>query len=108
MFISWSVLIARNHGISDLVIGLTIVAIGTSLPEIAASITSVIKGKNDIAIGNIIGSNMFNMLAVLGIPTLIQPAVMLDPEIINRDFLVVLVNQHICYFYSIMLYTHEF
>ena len=82
-----SVLIARNYGISDLVIGLTIVAIGTSLPEIAASITSVIKGKNDIAIGNIIGSNMFNMLAVLGIPTLIQPAKMLDPEIFNRDFL---------------------
>lgn len=86
-----AVLIARNYGISDLVIGLTIVAIGTSLPEIAASITSVIKGKNDIAIGNIIGSNMFNMLAVLGIPTLIQPAKMLDPEIFNRDFLVLFV-----------------
>ena len=80
--------IAKEFGASDLVIGLTIVAIGTSLPETATAITSLIKNKADIAIGNIIGSNMFNMLAVLGIPAFIRPASHIDTEILNRDFLV--------------------
>ena len=80
-----SVNIAQAAGISDLVIGLTIVAIGTSLPELAASITSVLKKEHDIAIGNIIGSNMFNLLVVFGIPGLISPHI-LDPAIIQRDF----------------------
>ena len=80
--------IAKEFGASDLVIGLTIVAIGTSLPETATAITSLIKNKADIAIGNIIGSNMFNMLAVLGIPTFIRPTSHIDTEILNRDFLV--------------------
>jgi len=80
--------IAEEFGASDLVIGLTIVAIGTSLPETATAITSLIKNKADIAIGNIIGSNMFNMLAVLGIPAFIRPASHIDTEILNRDFLV--------------------
>ena len=78
--------IASKFGVSDLVIGLTIVAIGTSLPETATSMTSLIKNKADIAIGNIIGSNMFNMLAVLGIPAFIRPTSQIDAEILNRDF----------------------
>jgi len=78
--------IAKEFDVSDLVVGLTIVAIGTSLPETAASITSLIKNKADIAIGNIIGSNMFNMLAVLGIPAFIRPASQIDAEILYRDF----------------------
>ncbi|MEH6624863.1 MAG: calcium/sodium antiporter [Motiliproteus sp.] len=65
--------IALQLGVSDLVIGLTIVAIGTSLPELAASIASALKGHHDIAIGNVIGSNIFNLLAVLPLPALIQP-----------------------------------
>lgn len=80
-----SVNIAKAAGISDLVIGLTIVAIGTSLPELAASITSVLKKEHDIAIGNIIGSNMFNLLVVFGIPGLMSPHI-LDPAILQRDF----------------------
>ena len=80
-----SVNIAHAAGISDLVIGLTIVAIGTSLPELAASITSVLKKQHDIAIGNIIGSNMFNLLVVFGIPGLITPHI-LDPAVLQRDF----------------------
>lgn len=80
-----SVNIAQAAGISDLVIGLTIVAIGTSLPELAASITSVLKKQHDIAIGNIIGSNMFNLLVVFGIPGLITPHI-LDPAVLQRDF----------------------
>ena len=60
--------IATAFGISDLIIGLTIVALGTSLPELAASIASALKNEHDIAIGNIIGSNMYNLLAVLAVP----------------------------------------
>lgn len=80
-----SVNIAKAAGISDLVIGLTIVAIGTSLPELAASIMSALKKEPDIAIGNIIGSNMFNLLVVFGIPGLMSPH-MVDVAILDRDF----------------------
>jgi cation:H+ antiporter len=76
--------IATVFGISDLVIGLTIVALGTSLPELAASITSALKKEHDIAIGNIIGSNMYNLLAVLAIPGLIAPGPF-DPLVLSRD-----------------------
>ena len=78
--------IAKNFGMSDLVIGLTIVAVGTSLPETATSIMSLIKKKYDIALGNIIGSNMFNMLAVLTIPVLITPIDLLDPDVITVSY----------------------
>lgn len=77
--------IAIAFGISDLVIGLTIVAIGTSLPELAASVASALRGHHDIAIGNIIGSNIFNLLAVLPIPGLIAPLV-IDSEVMTRDY----------------------
>ena len=80
-----SVNIAKAAGISDLVIGLTIVAIGTSLPELAASIVSVLKKEHDMAIGNIIGSNMFNLLVVFGIPGLMSPHI-IDTAILERDF----------------------
>lgn len=77
--------IAEMLGISDLVIGLTIVAIGTSLPELAASIVSALKKEPDIAIGNVVGSNMFNLLAVLGLPGLISP-LSLERIVLTRDF----------------------
>lgn len=77
--------IATSLGISDLIIGLTIVAIGTSLPELAASLAGVFKNEPDIAIGNVLGSNMFNLLVVLGIPGLLSPG--LVPEgLLGRDF----------------------
>ena len=76
--------IAKAFGISDLVIGLTIIAIGTSLPELAASIASLVKKEDDLALGNIIGSNIFNILAVLAIPALIKPG-SIDPEVASRD-----------------------
>jgi len=84
-----SVSIARSFGVSDLLIGLTIIAVGTSLPELAASITSVLKNEPDIAVGNVIGSNMFNLLPVLAIPGLIAPTVV-PPEALQRDFPVML------------------
>ncbi len=83
-----AVAIARDLGISDLVIGLTIIAVGTSLPELAATLISALKGENDMAVGNIIGSNMFNLLAVLGLPGLIAPSI-LAPEVMQRDFPIV-------------------
>jgi cation:H+ antiporter len=80
-----AVAIAQELGISDLVIGLTIVALGTSLPELAASLMGAIKKEHDIAIGNIIGSNIFNLLAVLGLPGLIRPGA-IDAAAMERDF----------------------
>jgi len=82
--------IALNLGVSELVIGLTIVAIGTSLPELAASIASALKGHHDLALGNIIGSNLFNLLAVLAIPAFINPPV-LSNILISRDYTFMLV-----------------
>lgn len=76
--------IAVELGISDLVIGLTIVAIGTSLPELAATISSARKGETDLAIGNIVGSNLFNTLGVLAIPGLLAPSVVSAP-VLERD-----------------------
>ena len=76
--------IATTLGVSDLVIGLTIIAIGTSLPELAAGLSSALKGEHDIAIGNVIGSNMFNLLAVLPIPALVKPG-SFDPNALSRD-----------------------
>lgn len=84
-----AVVIARHFGLSDLIIGLTIIAIGTSLPELAASIAGVLKGEDDLAMGNIIGSNIFNILAVLAMPGLIAPGV-IDPNAVNRDIYVML------------------
>jgi cation:H+ antiporter len=76
--------IASLLGISDLVIGLTIVAIGTSLPELAATISSARKGETDLAVGNIVGSNLFNTLAVLSLPGMISPSAL--PEgVLSRD-----------------------
>ncbi len=77
--------IATFFEVSPLIIGLTVVAIGTSLPELAASIMSALRGHHDIALGNIIGSNMFNLLAVMPIPALVQPLIM-EPSVFYRDF----------------------
>jgi len=82
--------IAEALGISDLVIGLTIVAIGTSLPELAAAITSALKNEHELAIGNVIGSNMFNILVVLGIAGVINPSTLYN-EVLWRDLPVMLV-----------------
>jgi cation:H+ antiporter len=85
-----AVQIATEFGVSDLLIGLTIIAIGTSLPELAASIAGALKNEHDIAIGNVVGSNMFNTLAVMGIPGLIYPST-LDAGVLDRDVPVVFV-----------------
>jgi len=77
--------IARALGVSDLLIGLTIVAVGTSLPELASSIAAARKGEDDLAFGNIIGSNLFNTLLVVGIAASIAPMDSFEPSVFNRD-----------------------
>lgn len=79
--------IAHGFGVSDLFIGLTVIAIGTSLPELAASIAAARKNEHDIAVGNILGSNLFNTLAVVGIAGAIHP-VTATPEVLSRDIAV--------------------
>ena len=77
--------LARSIGVNDTVIGLTVVALGTSLPELATAVTSAFRKEDDLAIGNIIGSNMFNLLGVLGVAALISPVEVM-PMILGRDF----------------------
>ena len=76
--------VARYFGVSDLIIGLTIVAVGTSLPEFASSVVAARKGEADLAVGNIVGSNLFNALAVVGIAGVISP-MQVEPEVFTRD-----------------------
>ncbi len=78
--------IAHGFGISDLIIGLTVVALGTSLPELASSLVAIHRKEHDIAIGNVIGSNLFNTLAVVGVAGVINP-ITISSEILYRDFL---------------------
>lgn len=85
-----AVAIARTVGISELVIGMTLVAIGTSLPELATSVIAALRKQNDIAIGNVVGSNIFNLLLVLGATAVIKP-IAVDQQVINVDMLIALV-----------------
>lgn len=89
MLVWGAVKIAHGLGINDLVIGLTVVAVGTSLPELASSVVAARKGEHDIALGNIIGSNLFNTLVVVGIAGLIKPLAV-QPEILYRDMVVMI------------------
>lgn len=84
VLVSGSISLATLLGISEAVIGLTIVAFGTSLPELAAALVSAFKKEDDIAIGNIIGSNLFNLLGVLGIAALLHPMT-IEPFLLYRD-----------------------
>ncbi|WP_375228042.1 calcium/sodium antiporter [Roseobacter sp. S98] len=81
--------IARQYGVSDTVIGLTLVAIGTSLPELATTTMAALRRQADVALGNVIGSNMFNLLAIIGIASLVGP-IPVDPEFLRFDLWVML------------------
>jgi len=84
MLVWGAVGIAGMLGVSNLVIGLTVVAVGTSLPELVTSVIAARKGQHDIAIGNVLGSNMFNLLIVVGIAGVIHPFAV-NPEVFTRD-----------------------
>lgn len=90
MLVWGAVNIAHGLGVSDLIIGLTVVAVGTSLPELASSIAAARKGEHDLAVGNVIGSNLFNTLAVVGLASAIHP-MQVPAEVLSRDWIIMLV-----------------
>jgi len=88
---------AKAAGISELVVGLTVVAVGTSLPEVATSLIAAWKGESDIAVGNAIGSNIFNLLGVLGLSGVLAPGgIEVAPRILTFDFLVMVFVALVC------------
>lgn len=89
MVIDNASVLARYFGLSDLVVVLTVLAIGTSLPELATLVAGALKGENDIALGNVIGSNIFNSVIVLGVPALLSPGPF-NPDAFARDYWVML------------------
>ena len=92
-----AVAFARRFGISEMVIGLTIIAAGTSLPEVATSIMAAIRGQRDIAVGNVVGSNLFNILGVLGVSALVAPAALTVPQaMVSFDLVVMVVVAAAC------------
>jgi len=97
---------ARAFGVSDLVIGLTIVAAGTSLPEVAASLTAALRGERDIAVGNVVGSNVFNLLGCLGLAGMASPGgLVVAPELLRVDLWVLLATMLACI--PVFAYRHE-
>jgi len=96
-FINGSIEIARVLGVSELVIGLTLVAAGTSMPELATSVLASIRGKCDIAVGNIVGSNIFNLLAVLGVSAIFSPdGINVSSSVLNTDMPVMIATAVAC------------
>jgi cation:H+ antiporter len=81
--------LALSLGVSELVVGLTVVALGTSLPELAASVTAARRGEQDIAVGNVVGSNIFNLLGVLALPGIIAPGPV-SHSVVTRDYPIML------------------
>ena len=100
LLVDGAVAIARAFGVPELVIGLTIVAVGTSLPELAASVAGALKGESELAIGNVIGSNMFNALGVLSVPALLAPGAV-PVMLLQRDFTYMFVLSVALYFMAI-------
>lgn len=84
-FVEGASALARKMGVSPLLVGLTIVAFGTSMPELAVSVTAALRGANEIAVGNVVGSNMFNLLVVAGLSAVICP-LMMDKMLLRRDW----------------------
>lgn len=100
-----AILIARAFGLSEYFIGLTIVAVGTSLPELVTSIVAAIKKQNDLAVGNIVGSNIFNIFWILGLTAIINPIVI--PVSANIDLLVLLVATVLLFVFMFLGKRHE-
>lgn len=88
LLVKGAIILAQAAGLSETVIGLTIVAVGTSLPELVASLAAALKGRSDVAFGNIVGSNIYNVLGILGITALIQP-VAVPPDMTSREWVAI-------------------
>ena len=87
VLIKGAVGLATSMGVSERVISISVVSLGTSIPELSASIIAILNKEKGISLGNLIGSNIFNILAVMGIASLITPIASIDPELINKDFI---------------------
>lgn len=92
-----TVVLARSIGVSDIVIGLTVVSAGTSLPEVATSVVAACRGERDIAIGNVVGSNIFNILGIIGISAVLSPGgLVVAPSLLNFDMVVMVAVAIVC------------
>ena len=89
-FIDGAIMLADSFGISERIIGITVVSVGTSIPELVTSLVAVLNKEKSISLGNLLGSNIFNVFAVLGITSLVTPLSVLDKSIINYDIYVML------------------
>ena len=98
--ITGAIAIARDLGVSETIIGLTVVAVGTSLPELVTSTLSVLRGKGSLALGNVVGSNIYNLLGILGATALVKP-VAVPPEILRFDNWVMLAATAVMIFFSV-------
>jgi cation:H+ antiporter len=84
LLVDGSVSLARSMGVSDTIVGLTIVAVGTSMPELVTSVTAALRRQGDVALGNVIGSNLYNLLGILGVTAIVKP-IAVPPEILGVD-----------------------
>ena len=102
-----AIVIAKEIGVSEAVISVSIIAVGTSVPELAASVMAVVRNDIDLAVGNIVGSNIFNIGSVLGLTAMIKPIIVEDPLIVSRDLIWMLVFAAILLPLAFILKRHE-
>lgn len=102
-----AVVIAKEIGVSEAVISVSIIAVGTSIPELAASVMAVVRNEKSISLGNLIGSNIFNIGSVLGLTAMVKPIVVDDPLIVSRDLIWMLIFATILLPFSLILKRNE-
>ncbi|MDG1042346.1 MAG: calcium/sodium antiporter [Flavobacteriaceae bacterium] len=102
-----AVVIAQNIGVSEAVISVSVIAVGTSIPELAASVVAILRNEKAISLGNLIGSNIFNIGSVLGLTAMIKPIVVEDPEILSRDLIWMLVFAALILPLALVLKRHQ-
>ena len=105
--VNGAIVIAKQIGVSEAVISVSIIAVGTSVPELAASLIAVIRKEKAISLGNLIGSNIFNIGSVLGLTAMIKPIVIDDAQILSRDIIWMLVFAVILVPLALILKRHE-
>jgi cation:H+ antiporter len=105
--IDGAVVIAQNIGVSEAVISVSVIAVGTSIPELAASVVAILRNEKAISLGNLIGSNIFNIGSVLGLTAMIKPIVVEDPEILSRDLIWMLVFAALLLPFALVLKRHQ-
>jgi cation:H+ antiporter len=102
-----AIVIAQKIGVSEAVISVSVIAVGTSIPELAASVIAVLRKEKAISLGNLIGSNIFNIGSVLGLTAMIKPIVVEDPEILSRDIIWMLVFAGLLFPIALIFKRHE-